>query len=566
MNPTSMTIEQRMDLVRTIAQAIAPLAERYLGDDCLAIYAYGSVFSDGYDPQHSDIDFSAFLTREIDEDLLERIRSLHRTLTELCPAARAMEGEYYTLNRVQMRCTVLVECGSEPHLDHGAFDPDLAEMIRSRGFTLWGRDAQFVLPNTPWGMTANYYRTYISETLLLLGEGTTPASLVWHKVLNCCRALYAIVNGNIPVLKRHAAVWAMGRLPKYGGLIQRALDVRAGVCSPEIDPHRRSLHNMLRAFLEGSFPDGSPEGYAKPMRTEIQMTTKCSCACPHCGYLTINSHDQATVERISAYLAELKQAWGWIDRVLLEGGEPTTEFSRLLSCIRAARALDVPNIQVNSNLVGITPSQVTELIAAGCNYLEVSVDAVTEEGWCIMRGLPVAERSARLYEQFMQTLRFVCSRPEIIVDFNFTPTIFNVQEIEKAYKKSCEYGARFFSFQNLVCSSQNIRSISLPVETLLEKLEHCTSEARHWSFPATILMCCAEALEGGEPLADFQSSYVEAFPCSCGEKYLYMNHAGELRACCFGDGLTLGRYAEGELAAIWADKWRFGHRCPVVGS
>lgn len=568
MNATNATTGQKIDTVRAIACALAPLTERYLGKDCLAFYAYGSVFTNDFDPLHSGIDFSAFLTREIDETILGQIHALHRELTELCPAACELEGEYYFLNKEHPwapQCIVLVEHGSEPRLDLGSFDPDLAEMIRSHGFTLWGRDAQLVLPNTTWSMTANYYRSYLSETLLLLDRDDAPAGLVWRKTLNCCRAFYAIVNGNIPMQKQHVVYWVMGRLPEYGMLIQRALDIRAGECLPVLDPYREALRDMLHAFLDGVLPATCPEGFAKPMRTEIQITTKCNCACPHCGYFTINNRDQASVERISSYLAELRQTWGWIDRVLLEGGEPTTEFHRLLGCIRAARALNVPNIQVNSNLVGVTVSQVAELISAGCNYLEVSVDAITENGWRIMRGMPATEHTTRLYEQFLQTLHFVCSCPELIVDFNYTPTVFNILELEEVYRRANEYGARYFSFQNLICSSADIRTISLPLGILCEKLNRCVEEAAHWSFPTTILMCCAEALEGGESLMRFSNPCVEAFPCSCGEKYLYMNHTGELRACCFGEGLTLGRYREGELAAIWAGRECAKHRCPVVG-
>lgn len=444
---------KKWEKIEELSQALSTLVYKYLGDICLGIYVYGSYFTDEFNPESSDLDFSAFLTRKIDKDICTRIRTLHSHLVQICPIARFLEGEYYYLNYDfvwDKQTSVLLSKGGTPCLDESTIDPDILEMIRSRGYAVYGKAAQYVLPNVTYDMTSRYYKDYILETLNLLDCHDLLPELLWHKVLNTCRAYYFVVNNNLPSKKRHAALWAMGRMPKYANIIQRALDVRDNKCELQIDEYITPLKEMLQSFLTDDYDEAhSLKGYALPMRAEIQMTTKCNCCCPHCGYFTINNIDSTCINNIFSFLEETKQAWGWIDRILYEGGEPTIEFHRLMLCIKKAKDLLIPNIQINTNLINVTKEHILQLIDAGCNYIEVSVDAISEDGWHKMRGLKKTEHTAVQYAQFIEVLRFICNRPELIVDFNYTPTTANISELQAVYQAACEFGARYFSFQNL---------------------------------------------------------------------------------------------------------------------
>ena len=64
------------------------------------------------------------------------------------------------------------------------------------------------------------------------------------------------------------------------------------------------------------------------------------------------------------------------------------------------------------------------------NYFEISVDAVSEELWYIMRG--IKNKNNELFKTFIENLAFACKLPGVVVDFNFTPTKYNIHEFNVA--------------------------------------------------------------------------------------------------------------------------------------
>jgi len=436
------------------------------------------------------------------------------------------------------------------------------EYIVGKGLTVYGSDPQLIFPYVSTQRLETFSYEYIYRIKDNIDKLSEEPNKLLKKLLNACRSAYFLCNENFAVQKALAAKWVIEKYPQYSYLIEKALMLRK---TQEIIPSisqedKNKIIELLDLMLNKV--KGEKEGFDKPMRLEIQMTTLCNCNCPQCGYFTINKKDNISEDEITSFMEAAIQNWGWVDRVLFEGGEPTMDFEKLLKCIESAKSLSIPNIQINSNFINLNEQKIQQLVNAGCNYFEISVDAVSENLWCLMRG--INQNGNNKYNRFIRNLEFACKMPGVAVDFNYTPTKYNINEFQQAYELACKLGARYFSFQNLVCATKEIDDMKVSTANLKKELIMCDSYLHNYSFPPTILMCCLEALRDGEKL-DNVNVISERFRCSCGEKYLYLNHKGEIRMCCFGEGLVLGNFFEGDFNDIWnyrTEKQFTG--CPVL--
>jgi len=547
------------------------VARAHLSDICDGIYIYGSVFSNDFIAGVSDIDFSGFLNVSVSDNVFQRVAAFHEELRQASRLANCLEGEYYFLDKDDIwgnRATIVVDQAQHPELDTGTIDPDIIEFIKSKGITAYGAEAQYLLPYVNTSDVRDYFERYINEIIQNFPSLRNKPSLLWHKLLNACRAKYCIVNGFFVEQKRLTAKWAMARYSAYSTLIKKALNIRDGLVGASIADSQEE--NKILEFLQElrdplTMVQELPCGLVRPMRAEIQMTTKCNCNCPHCGYFTINQHYEKSSEMIISFMTELKSHWGWLDRVLFEGGEPTVEFETLLDCISGAKKLQIPNIQINTNLINVSFEKLHQLISAGCNYFEVSVDAFSRELWLKMRGLERDPNGSKKYDGFIDSLKWLCAQPGVVVDFNYTPTVTNFDECEAVYDLACQLGARYFSFQNLVCTTEEIKAISLSEQQLQQKIEKLDLVSSKYSFPATILLCCSEALNSQSfTYARDKNHFIEEFKCSCGQQYIYLNYLREVRLCCFGKGLVLGTYQKGNIGELWDSKsWNTFYGCPI---
>lgn len=549
------------------------LAEKHLGNFCQGVFVYGSFFTNDFDELTSDIDFAAFLNKPISDDIIQHIREFHLEFCSVSKYAKLLEGDYLYLDCDKIwdsHPCVSVNKNQPPHLDSGAIDPDTIEYIRNSGISVFGGLLQHVIPYASKETISSYFQQYFVQQLALIHDCKENPSDYWHKILNICRAFYYIENGTLLREKRLSALWFLKRYPQHKQIVEKALCVRSGKAEATISPQERDAMGDLVKDVMMPPPVATVEkcGFYKPMRIEIQTTTKCNCNCPHCGYSTINNSIPISVPTIVQFMEEVQNVWGWVDRVLFEGGEPTLEFENLISCVFSAKKLNIPNIQINTNMIDLSEADVIALCDAGCNYIEVSVDAVREDLWLKMRGLPNNRHGHKRFQDFMKTLSFACSLPYVTVDFNFTPTKVNFEELGDAYDLACHLGAKYFSFQSLVCTTENIRRKALTAQQLMYGLRQCLEIAKKYACPSTILLCCLESLldvqkEDIRALTD--EPFLEDFLCPCGNSYVYLNSKKELRLCCFGSGLKIGDYEFGNFNKIWLNKQSVnGSICPVI--
>lgn len=534
--------------------------DKHFGKTCLGFYIFGSCISEDY-RNGSDIDFICFLSEPIDSYILRKVTAIHEALKEN-RYSKILEGEYHFLTSSPCceRKIVEVHEGEAPFIDTGTIDPDIVEMIRRGCLRIYGQAPQNCLPYFSVTDLQLYYRRYLESIYNKIACNEVNPSALQHALLNACRAYYCIVNNNYNPSKENAAIWSAGHFPSYKNIIESAISARNAFRDPGFsETNVIQVRNFFREILSDS-PDTTQKiGFIKPMRTEIQVNTACNCHCPHCGYdsVTTPQTGEMSIQTIMAYLNEVKACWGWIDRVLFEGGEATLSANKLIGCIEHAKLLNIPNIQLNTNLASVTTDLCDKIIEAGCNYFEISVDAISRDGWQRMRGLENAPKKDAWYDSFCNNLEYLCNCQGVQIDFNYTPTTINIGEIEDVYRFACEHGIGTFSFQNLICTSPANKAISLSRSEVMAGISKCIDIAKCYSNPPTILVCCAETLHITEQVYA-QYKFVSFLHCDSGEKYIYIDHKQRMRKCCFGCGGSIGKYSSGNFKELWENR-----NCPT---
>ena len=538
--------------------------KKYLTNDIKGFYFFGSLFNGDYVENISDIDFIAVLNKPLNKDLIIRIKNFFAELETKNKLSNSLEGSFtFFDNNIpwENNESIWKEMNKSLICESDVLEPDLVDFIVGKGYTVYGQKPQKVLPYVSSEELYIFSKKYIDKIINYINNSDNiNYSILYKRLLNVCRSAYYLENQNFGGNKTTAARYIIDKYPAYSYIIEKALNNR--ICLSQKNNieniELKSVSNLL-FLIKNSIP-AKKIGFNKPMRLEIQMTTSCNCNCPQCGYFTINKEDNISTKYIKTYLETVKDSWGWIDRVLFEGGEPTMEYDKLIECIKLSKEMGIPNIQINSNFINLDKNKINNLVKAGCNYFEISVDGVSKQIWSLMRGFP--EKNI-YYDKFISNLSYACSLPGVDVDFNFTPTKFNINEFERVYMLACELGARYFSFQNLVCATEDITDIKVSEEILIDKLKTCEKYRKIYTSPPTILLCCLEAMNKGNELLN-NNSTSEQFKCSCGEKYLYLNHKGDMRMCCFGDGLYIGNFNKETFNDIWSSKTKEFSGCPIV--
>jgi hypothetical protein len=244
----------------TYVRAVSERLRSLLGEDLLGVYLVGSGSMGGFDPQKSDVDVAAVVTRSLglEQKRLVVGRLSHAALP--CPVRKlelvvygseAVGGPSPSLRgllNLNTGATVGVEASFDPGTEPGHwFVLDLA-MARKHGWSLFGPPPQAVF--------GEIERIRVLKALV--------ASLRWHRsndregiqsVLNACRAWRWVEEGTWSP-KPAAAAWARARADDPGvidaALAARAADGASSLENNAVERFVTSVERRVERALEGA--------------------------------------------------------------------------------------------------------------------------------------------------------------------------------------------------------------------------------------------------------------------------------------------------------------------------
>lgn len=205
--------------------------ETALGDEFVGLYLFGSLVYGDFTPGVSDIDLLAVSRRVVTETDIDRLRAMHRALTDRFPEWNdRIEVAYQSLHGLQTFHTErspmgIISPGEPMHLIEAGDDWLINwYFVLDHGVTLAGPPPETIIApisheafvtaardqGRRWPSELRYVKDQRGES---------------YAILTVCRALYTHHTGEL-VSKIQAARWVQARHPEWTDLIEMALERR----------------------------------------------------------------------------------------------------------------------------------------------------------------------------------------------------------------------------------------------------------------------------------------------------------------------------------------------------
>lgn len=202
-----------------------------LAENLVGLYLYGSLTTGDFDLGSSDIDLLAVISSELSEAEVEGLRGMHEGFVRENPEwDDRLDVDYLSAAALRMfrteRSPIAIITPGEPfHMDTAGRDWLMNwYLVREYGVVLFGPPArEFIGPITvdEFVQCVRGYADEWGERINTLGTRKQQA----YAILTMCRALYTVTKRE-HTSKKRASEWAMGVMPEWAGLIERAVQWR----------------------------------------------------------------------------------------------------------------------------------------------------------------------------------------------------------------------------------------------------------------------------------------------------------------------------------------------------
>jgi len=296
-----------------------------------------------------------------------------------------------------------------------------------------------------------------------------------------------------------------------------------------------------------------------PLNTQIEVTSKCSHLCRHCynfwregSLATITPSKEAItsaeMERIVRQLSENE-----IFSITLTGGEPLLNIPACLTCLEIAREQEI-DVNMNSNLVLLTPENASSLKANGLNSILTSILGPTPE---VHDAITQRVGSLARFREGVEIARDVGIR----VVANMVVSKLNIGYVRETAKVLMDLGIMTFTATKAGCpgNCSDFSDLSLDSGQLTRYLNDLCWVHQHMKMRVDIL----------EPLPFCALSDVElpglftSRKCNAGVTSMTISYDGAVRPCSHLD-ISYGNLLKEDLPSIWSrmDSWREGSQVP----
>jgi hypothetical protein len=224
------------DLTPAVREVLAATRDAIVattGPLLVGLYLGGSLVAGDFDPDVSDLDLIAVLSRPPADELAAALRAMHARLAARYPHWEGRIEAVYVgaADLLAYRAGIprlgVISPGEPFHVVAGG--PDWVVTwypAGQQGVALVGPPIATVLPAIPRAEYVDAVREYVRRFAERIDEGASRGSQA-YAILSTCRGLYTCATGE-RLSKRRAATWAARQFPEWAGLIEAALIWRAG--------------------------------------------------------------------------------------------------------------------------------------------------------------------------------------------------------------------------------------------------------------------------------------------------------------------------------------------------
>jgi len=224
-----------------------------LGEKLAGFYVYGSFATGDFTEGISDLDTTALLKEELDEEELAKLAAMHSAFADRHPAwCDLIETQYVSVSALRTFRTVRhpmanISPGEPFHLIEGGAEW-LSNwwMIHQHGITLFGPLPAEVIPPIADDEFFAVIASYVREAPGWAKPYTALGSQA-YTILTMCRALFTLRQRR-HTSKQEAATWARAAYPAWADLIDRAVFWRENFATTQDDP--AAFFPRTLAFVE----------------------------------------------------------------------------------------------------------------------------------------------------------------------------------------------------------------------------------------------------------------------------------------------------------------------------
>ena len=176
-----------------------------------------------------------------------------------------------------------------------------------------------------------------------------------------------------------------------------------------------------------------------PLNIEIESTYHCNLRCPYCPRTADPDSKHHKHMNLDVWDAIVEQIKNSDTKAMMMDHEGEALLNpRLMSMISEARDAGVIDIWLHSNANLLTPKKSKELIEAGIDKLNISIDAVTEETYSKVRPGGKLYRVEENLRNFLE-IKKEMNRPDIRVRVSFVYCEMNAHERDEFIEKWREH-------------------------------------------------------------------------------------------------------------------------------
>jgi hypothetical protein len=183
--------------------------EAILGEDFVAMWAYGGTVAIGGPPRPADLDTYVIVRRPIDEPTAETIEGVHAIIAE----HMGVEWDAWYVLEDEARRPESPSHAYRPDRRDTSWAINRAHWLAGRYVLLHGREPAEIVPPPAWPELEVDLDRELEHLEAHVAAGDTDPYEATYALLNGCRILRALETGDVAISKREAGHWGLEHLP-----------------------------------------------------------------------------------------------------------------------------------------------------------------------------------------------------------------------------------------------------------------------------------------------------------------------------------------------------------------
>ncbi len=239
--------------VAQVLERLVAGVSQVLHDNLVGIYLYGSLVTEDFDAQVSDLDLVVVLDRSLDDALFRALHEMHQQVFISYPEwDDRLELAYISLDALETfrerHSRIAIISPGEPFHQVDAGHDWLISwyMLRETGVALYGPDIVSLIDPIEPAHYIEAVRTHI-EAYRDSAMSADSISSLSYIVLTTARGLYTVLHSQ-PTSKAKSAAWAAQSFPQWATLIDQALRWRVDPGTDALMPD--DIGPRVQAFVD----------------------------------------------------------------------------------------------------------------------------------------------------------------------------------------------------------------------------------------------------------------------------------------------------------------------------